>query len=201
MSIRSKLLSAAQSVAFWGEKEWRIGPVGVLLCDLSLSVNLMRPLSAEEMAARDVEDVLPNARATYGVCVEPFMVSLMGGDGDICWASPGWNLMNWLSLTSFESRQDDEWINVGDLIVRECAMQGRHGVDYIFGDCGYPCLGYGLRFRERSKRFCGREEFVPDKDEGLPELAQLGDYCHEVEIHKDDAAMFVSRIRECREGL
>ena len=205
MSIKSKLLERMRTISLWGEREIRIGRVSILACDLSLSVNLMRKRTPKEMEWEQTffspGEAVPDHVYSYGVVVEPFRVSMMGSDGDICWASPGFDLANALSSALSKAQEDDNWLNLGDLLVTECHIQGRYGVDYIFGDHGSPCLGKGLRFRDPTKSFCGEEQFIPQEGDGNIDYWQLSDNCHSVEIHREDAAEFVRRIQSHREWL
>jgi hypothetical protein len=85
---RLKKFIREQICANW---EKTIGPVGILVCDLSLSINLLRkPSQIEKYEGR--ETGIP----TYGITIEPFAINLMGSDGDVCWSSPGWYLVNWV---------------------------------------------------------------------------------------------------------
>lgn len=89
--------------------ERTIGPVSILVCDLSLSINLLRKLSTAEKNECQKCDVLDTSNIssvrmpTYGITIEPFAINLMGSDGDVCWSSPGWYLVNWVfSADTFE---------------------------------------------------------------------------------------------------
>lgn len=202
MGIKSRLLETMRTISLWGEREIRIGRVSILACDLSLSVSLMRKMSRAEMEMfSDTPESESKEVYSYGVVVEPFRVSLMGSDGDICWNSPGFDLANALSSALSKAQENDNWLNLGDLLVTECHIQGRYGVDYIFGDHGCPCLGKGLRFRDPTKSFCGEEQFIPQEGDGNIDYWQLSDNCHSVEIHREDAAEFVRRIQSHREWL
>lgn len=198
-SIKSRLLERMRTSLLWGEKEIRIGRVSILACDLGLSINLLRKRSRSELETARLAGLAPEEYVhTYGVAVEPFMLSVMGSDGDIYWQSPGLDVTHKLCIAVMDAKEDDNWLNLGDLVVQECHIQGRHGADYIFGDRGYPCLGKGLRFRDPTKSFCGEAEFTPQDGDGQQEVSQLGDHCHSVQIHRDDAAEFVRRVKQTR---
>lgn len=199
MGIKSRLLEQMKTSLLWGEKEIRIGRVSILACDLSLSVNLLRRRSQSEMETARLADIkVEEYVPTYGLTVEPFLFSVMGSNGDICWQSPGLDVTHKLCIAALDAKEDDNWLNLGDLVVQECHIQGRHGADYIFGDRGCPCLGNGLRFRDPTKSFCGEEEFTPQDGDGQQEVSQLGDHCHSVQIHRDDAMEFVRRVKQTR---
>lgn len=88
--------------------ERTIGPVGILACDLSLSVNLLRkPSQVEKQEGHEVG--IP----TYGITIEPFAINLMGSDGDVCWSSPGWYLTDWV-FSKNASEDDDTLPNSSD---------------------------------------------------------------------------------------
>lgn len=101
MSVKNHLLEKAIKLSLWGEKEWRIGPISILACDLSLSFNIMTRSSNEERTAAWLEDRewdIPLEEYSYGISIEPFILSLINKDGDICWSSPNISLMNWLCV-------------------------------------------------------------------------------------------------------
>lgn len=78
-----KLKSRLHSLLLWGEKEIKLGGVGVFFCDTTVTVGVY------------AEDGSPS----YGVCVEPFRLHLIGKDGDIHLCSPGFSLTDWLLRT------------------------------------------------------------------------------------------------------
>lgn len=78
------------------EKQADIGPITILLCDLALSFNLKGPDVIVEDSDGNKENRCPSI--SYGLMIEPFAFHLMGRDGDLCWSSPGWSLVNWAFL-------------------------------------------------------------------------------------------------------
>ncbi len=202
MGIKTKLLKQMRTSLLWGEREIRIGRVSILACDLGLSINLLRKRSPSELrmatlTGSEVEEYTH----TYGVVLEPFLLSVMGSNGDICWQSPGVDLTTKLCKAASMAEENDHWINFADLMRQKCHIQGRHGVDYIFGDHGYPCCGQDLRFRDPSKSFCGESNFIPKEGDGQVDYWQLADNCHSLEIHREDAPEFVRRINDYRNDL
>lgn len=109
--------------------ERTIGPVGILACDLSLSINLLRKLSKIEKNECRKCDVLNTSdidsvrMPTYGITIEPFAVNLMGSDGDVCWSSPGWYLINWVFSKSVS--EDDILPNSST----ECSASERYATE------------------------------------------------------------------------
>lgn len=116
MKKRIKKFIRERVCANW---ERTIGPVGILACDLSLSINLLRKRSPAEqkehlefLAEIATKHPVPSEAyflhqiPTYGITVEPFGVHLMGSDGDVCWSSPGWYLTNWV-FSDGVSEDDD----------------------------------------------------------------------------------------------
>lgn len=75
------------------EKQADIGPIAILLCDLMLSFNLKGPDVILENSEGEKENLGPSI--SYGITIEPFALHLMGRDGDVCWTSPRWSLLDW----------------------------------------------------------------------------------------------------------
>lgn len=109
--LLKRAITSVRDVSLWGEKEFSFGSVSVLFCDLTLSINLTRKPSSKEIEYlkekfREFEDIMPQRIPTYGITLEPFQFHLMGSDGDICWCSPGWILIDWLVKNGFSNRYE-----------------------------------------------------------------------------------------------
>lgn len=74
------------------EKQVDVGPISILLCDMMLSFNLKGP----DVVIEDLDGSKHlSPSTTYGLTIEPFAFHFMGRDGDVCWTSPGWSLVDW----------------------------------------------------------------------------------------------------------
>jgi hypothetical protein len=100
-----------------------------------------------------------------------YTIYLMGGE-------PQKDPCGWCHGTGKVPSDISDYIPFGDVCRNEIGMRCQHGSHYLCGMLpGYPNLGEGLRY--------------------------LGDdrYYHGILIHKDDAAIFVKRMKDHRERL
>lgn len=171
--------------------KFNIGRVAVLVEDWSLSFHL---ISSDEMAPHPDEpgEINLGPGYSYGFTLEPFMLNIIGKDGDVLWNSPGWDMSSW----AIEKEPEEKvWVDLGEMSVIRCGIQGRSGAYCIFGDFGSPCLGYGLRFVDRKKGYLSGEVFIPDENHGM-KYSGIGDFCHSIDIHADDEEEFFQRIKK-----
>lgn len=89
--------------------EKSFGPIGILVCDLSLNINLLRKRSPVEK--KEWEEII-KAGGTYPHNLEAQDIPI---DGDICWSSPGWYLADWV----FRDETSTEDINRYHSVVGE----------------------------------------------------------------------------------